>query len=549
MTYAALHDRIRRIGQAFMDLDLSVERPLLILSENSLEHAQIALAAQHVGVPSAAVAPAYALVSKDYGKLRSIVGQITPGAVFARDAEAFVPAIEAVFDTDVPVIAVTGPPAGRKTVAWDDALRTQPTRAVAAAHAQTGPDTVAKFMFTSGTTGSPKAVIQTQRMLCSNMEMVRDCYAFLQDQPPVLVDWAPWNHVASGSKMFNLALYNGGTFHIDAGKPSPQGIGETIRNLREVSPTLYFNVPAGFEMLVGAMRDDAELSRSFFADLDLLLYAGAGMAGHTWDALRALSVAAQGRRVLMGTGLGSTETAPFALFCTEEQDRPGNVGIPSRGVTLKLVPNEGRYEVRLKGPNVTPGYWRNPELTAQAFDEEDFYRMGDALRFAVPGDPARGFFFDGRTAENFKLATGIWVGVGALRAALVDALGGLVRDAVITGEDRAELGALLVPFRPAVEAVVPGGADLADPDLHAHPALRDRLSALLTDHAAKATGSAARISHAMVLTEPLSLDAGEVTDKGSVNQRAVLRHRADLIETLYSDDPRVLRAGRAKATA
>ena len=496
--------------------------------------------------PRAAVSPAYSLMSSDHGKLRSVAGQVTPGLVFAQSGPEFQAAIDAVVAPEVLVVTVEGALEGCRAVPWSELRATEPTEDVERAHAAVGPDTVAKFLFTSGTTGEPKAVIQTNRMLCSNQEMIRDCFAFMDDEPPILVDWAPWNHTASGNKAFNLTLYNGGTYHIDAGKPTPDGMAETIRNLREVSPTWYFNVPAGFEALVEAMEADAALRTSFFRRLRMMMYAGAGLAAHTWTRLGELAEATIGERVLLTTGLGSTETAPFALYCTDEQKTPGNVGIPARGVTMKLVPSAGKLEVRLKGPNVTPGYWRSPELTEAAFDEEGFYRLGDALRHAVPGDPARGFFFDGRVAENFKLRTGTWVAVGPLRASLVDRLGGLVRDAVIVGEGRAELGALLVPYLPRLRELAPEAE--CDADLMAHPAVRAELARRLARHAAEATGSATRVVRAMLLTEPLDLDRGEVTDKGSVNQRAVLRHRAELVEALYSDDPAVIHHQQEGAT-
>lgn len=550
MSYAEALGTVRAIAQKLIDLGLTTERPLVILSENSVDHALMALAAQHVGIPSAAISPAYSLVSTDYGKLRDIAAKITPGLIFAADGRPFAPAIEAAFEPDVPVMVAENPVQGRTTLMLDDVKRTEPTADVDRAHAAVGPDTVAKFLFTSGTTGSPKAVIQTQRMLTSNQEMVADCYAFMREEPPTIVDWAPWNHTASGNKVFNLVLYNGGTYYIDGGKPSPQKIGETIRNLREISPTWYFNVPAGYEMLVNAMERDEALRKSFFADLRMMMYAGAGMAQHTWDRLGELAVETIGHRVLLTTGLGSTETAPFSLKCTEEQERSGNVGIPSQGIILKLVPDQDKLEARLKGPNVTPGYWRDPEQTAAAFDEEGFYKLGDALRFAEPGRPEKGFFFDGRLAENFKLETGTWVAVGALRAKLVNALDGLVRDAVIAGENKPALGALLLPFLPKLRSLVADEAALSDQKILAHPAVRERLSALLSAHAAEATGSASRITRALLMEEEPSLDRGEVTDKGSINQRAVLRHRGDLVQALYSDeDPRVIRTSKNKKEA
>jgi feruloyl-CoA synthase len=539
VSYRQMFDSIRAIGQVLLDLGLSTDRPLIILSENSIPHALMALAAQYVGIPSAALAPAYSTTQGGYEKLHDIKAQITPGAVFAADLDRYAPAINAVF-ADLPRLGVSG---SGMALPWHDLLATQPSPHVTAANQATGSDTVAKFMFTSGTTGTPKAVIQTQRMLCANMEMVSDCYAFMRDEPPVILDWAPWNHVASGNKVFNMALYHGGTYYIDAGKPAPGLIDITIRNLREVSPTWYFNVPAGFEMLVEAMQDDPALASNFFRDLKLLMYAGAAMAEHTWAALDRLAIAVTGQHVLLSTGLGATETAPSALFCTEPQEKPGNVGVPNKGLILKLVPAEGRWEAHIKGPSITPGYWRNPRLTAEVFDDEGYYNLGDALRFADPEDPSKGFFFDGRTAENFKMATGTWVSVGALRGKLTNALEGLARDAVIVGEGRQELGALLVPFRPAVERIVPGGSALKDTDLFNHPALRARLAAQLVNYNATAGGSSLRVARVMVLTTPLDLDKGEVTDKGSVNQKAVLRHREDLAEALYTGDPRVVLGG------
>lgn len=543
VTYGQALQRVRAIGQFLLDLGLSPEKPLIILSENSIEHALMALGAQHVGIPSAALAPAYSTVSQDYSKLRDIAGQITPGLVFADKGETFRGAVDDAFGSGMPLVVVGDLPSGRaSTFAFADILKTEPTDAVEKAFDAVGPDTVAKFLFTSGTTGSPKAVIQTQRMLCSNQEMILDCYAYFRDEPPVVVDWAPWNHTASGNKVFNLTIYNGGSYYIDRGKPTPALFGLTIANLREISPTWGFNVPAGFEMLVGAMREDEGLRDAFFSRLKLLMYAGAGLAQHTWDALIELSEQATGKPILMTTGLGSTETAPFSLYCTDPQDRPGNVGIPAQGVTAKLVPFDDKYELRLKGPNITPGYWRNEKLTAEAFDEEGFYRIGDAVKFAVHGDPTKGFYFDGRTAENFKLQTGTWVAVGDLRAKLVNQFGGLIRDAVITGENEAELGALVLPAVSALKALIPNAQALTDEELFAHPEVRAALAEKLAAHQKVATGSASRVKRLLILVDPLRFEKGEVTDKGSINQRAVIRNRGDLVAALYGNDPRVITA-------
>ena len=545
--YGQALDMVRSIGQFLLDAGLSPQRPLIILSENSIEHALMALGAQHVGIPSAAIAPAYANAASDFAKLREIAGQIAPGMIFADDGTTFAPAVDAVFGASMAFAAVRDLPSGRANAHFFEAIiATPPTGAVDEAFAAVTADTVAKFLFTSGTTGSPKAVIQTQRMLCSNQEMIADCYAYFREEPPVVVDWAPWNHTASGNKVFNLTLYNGGTYYIDRGKPSPSLIGQTIANLAEIAPTWYFNVPAGYEMLIDAMRNDAQLRATFFSRLKMLMYAGAGMAQHTWDALVELSEQATGETVPIGTGLGSTETGPFAVFCTEPQDRPGNIGIPAQGVTLKLVPIDEKYELRLKGPNVTPGYWNNPKLTADAFDDEGFYRIGDAVRFAAPGDPRKGFYFDGRTAENFKLSTGTWVAVGVLRAQLINQFGGLIRDAVITGENRSALGALIVPSIPALRELVAGEPGLSDAAVLSHPAVRSALAERLATHQRQAGGSATRIERMLPITEALRFDKGEVTDKGSINQRAVLALRGDLVEALYADGPGVIQVARER---
>ena len=541
VSYAEGAAAVQAIGAALLELGLSVERPLLILSGNAVAHALMALGAQHVGIPSAALAPAYALAGDDRAKLAAVVAQLTPGAVFADHAGPFLPAIAATLDADVPLVSITGQAEGRRTLAYADLLQTPLSERVIAAHAAITGATVAKFLFTSGTTGSPKAVIQTHGMICANQAMVARAYGFGPDDPPVLVDWAPWNHTASGNKVFHIALHNGGTYYIDDGRPTPEGITRTIANLREVAPTWYFNVPIGYQFLLDAMEEDEALADHFFSRLKLLMYAGAGMSQAVWDRLAALAARKVRGGVPIVSSLGATETGPFALYYAEAKDAPGNIGYPARGVTLKLVPSEGKLEARLKSPSVTPGYWRNPELTAQAFDAEGFYCLGDALRFAVPGDPTAGFVFDGRLAENFKLATGTWVAVGALRAELVNALGNLASDAVIAGEGQETLRALLVPSWAAMRAVAGLGPDAPQAQVLAHPVLRAALTERLTAHARAATGSASRIVAALVMEQPLSFAKGEVTDKGSVNQRAVLRERADLVAALYGDDPRVIR--------
>ncbi|MDD7972429.1 feruloyl-CoA synthase [Roseinatronobacter alkalisoli] len=524
ISYAQARDMARHIGAALLGLGLGPDRPLLVLSENSLEHALLGLGCTYAGIPYAPVSPAYSLVSKDHGKLRDIVALLQPGAVFADDGAAFAPALQAIAAARQSVITLRG--GGSDTVAFDDLLTADPA-AADTARAALSPDTVVKYLFTSGSTGSPKAVINTNRMICAMAAMLRDCYRFLTWEPPVVLDWAPWNHTAAGNKVNYLVLTNGGTYYIDDGRPVPGKFDETLRNLREISCTWYFNVPVGYDMLIDAMEQDDALAQKFYAKLGMLFYAGAGMAQHTWDRLSALGRRVTGRDVLLATGLGATETAPFALACTDIQDKAGNLGVPSRGLTLKLVPSGDKLEARLKGPTITPGYFGDPARTADAFDEEGFYCLGDALRPADPQDLAKGFYFDGRVAENFKLSTGTWVSVGAVRAALVDAMGGLIRDAVIVGENQSELGALLL---------------LSD---KARTMPADELTAVLQDRLAKAakqaTGSASRVRRALVVETVPSFDKGEITEKGSLNQRAMRDSHAPRIAELFSDSDGIIR--------
>lgn len=519
ITYAQGRDAAQRLGAGLLGLGLGPDRPLLILSENGLEHALLGAACFYVGIPFAPLSPAYALVSDDFGKLKHAVALLRPGAVFAEDGQVFGPALAAIAAEGLKVITRRAPLSGARL--YDDLLCTDPTPALHARRAVTG-DTVVKYLFTSGSTGKPKAVINTNAMITTNQAMVRDCYRFMARTPPVVLDWAPWNHTAAGNKVSYLVLTNGGTYFIDDGRPVKGKFAETLRNLREVPCTWYFNVPVGWDMLVEALEQDTALAAVFFRDLKMMFYAGAGMAQHTWDRLRAVGRKTTGAEVLLSTSLGATETAPFALSCTRLQDRAGNVGVPARGLTMKLVPTGDKLELRLKGPSITPGYLNDPDTTKAAFDDEGFYCMGDALRPADPDDLTQGFVFDGRIAENFKLNTGTWVAVGAVRAGLVDAMGGLIRDAVIVGENAADLGALLL---------------LSDAAIAMHPSARTKaLHAALRHAAQAATGSASRVRRALVLKEMPSFDRGEITEKGSLNQRAMRARHAALIAGLYRGD-------------
>ena len=537
LSYSQMLDRARRIGQKLLDPELSTERPVLILSGNDIEHAQLALACILVGVPYSALSEAYSLVSSDFSKLKDIKGLLNPGLVFAADGETFARALDTVFD-DVTVM-VARRPNRPDALLFSDVLATEATAAVDAAAAAVRPDTIAKWLFTSGSTGSPKAVINTNGMIAANQMMVRDCYAFVEDEPPVILDWTPWNHTAGGNKVFFLVLFNGGTLYIDDGRPTSSGIDKTLRNLAEIAPTWFFNVPRGYEEMVHAFDRDHTLRNTFFSRVKMLMYAGAGLGQHTWEALQRQSVEATGERVLIASGLGATETAPFSLMCTIEAERAGNVGIPAKGITLKLVPVGDKLEARLKGPNITPGYWKQPELTAKAFDEEGFYNLGDALRFADPDDVYRGFYFDGRTAENFKLRTGTWVNVGRLRTGFIDHFDGLVKDVAITGFDEEFLGGLVFPDLRAARELA-GDDRLEGEALMGHPAVRAAFADKLRDLASTSTGSSTLIRRIILIARAPDIDRGEVTDKGSINQRQVLSNRAGDVAEIYGGSHRVI---------
>ncbi len=538
ITYARALQYVRSIGEALLKRNLSPERPLVILSGNDLEHAMLGFGAMYAGIPYAPISPAYSLISSDFGKLRHIVGLLTPGMVFASDGKQFQRAIEAVIPPETDLAFTRNPLADRPSVSFEELAATTPTAAVDAANAKVGPDTIAKFLFTSGSTGMPKGVINTQRMLCSNQIMCRSALQFVQNEPPVILDWSPWHHTAGGNHDVGLALYNGGTFYIDEGKPLPGAIEHTVRNLKDVAPTWYFNVPKGFEALLPFFRSDAQLRQNFFSRLKVLWYAGAAIAQHVYDEMQDLAQQTIGERVLFLTGLGSTETAPFAMSRMWVSSHGVNIGLPARGTVMKLVPADGKLEARFKGPHITPGYWRQPELTAKAFDEEGFYKIGDALKFEDENNPIQGLLFDGRIAEDFKLGTGTWVSVGALRAKLIAHFAPYVRDVVIGGADRDYIAVLIVPDVEILRTLAPDLPKTATAaQVLEHPNVKAEFSELLKSFAKASTGSSNRVMRAILLAEPPSLDVGEITDKGSINQRAALAHRKDMVEDLYTDPP------------
>jgi feruloyl-CoA synthase len=513
LTYRETLDAVRKIGTALLERGLSQDKPLVVLSDNSIDHALLMLGAMHAGVTYAPVSPAYSLMSQDHAKLKYLFELLRPGMVWVSDPQRFGPALAAVGATATPIA---------------DLLQATPGRRIDEAFANVTPDTIAKILFTSGSTGMPKGVINTQRMLVSNQEMTLRGWPWVSDRPPVLVEWLPWNHTFGGNYGFNLVLRNGGTLHIDGGKPMPGALIETtVRNLKEVSPTQYYNVPRGFDLLMPYFESDADLRRNFFRDLDIVFYAGAALPQNLWERLEKLASAEKGGKLAMLSAWGSTETSPLATQVHFPIPRAGVIGLPVAGCTLKLVPSGSKLEVRVRGPNVTPGYWKREDLTKAAFDEEGFYRIGDAVKFADPADPTQGIVFDGRVAEDFKLSTGTWVSVGTVRVNLIAAGNPVIQDAVITGHDRDEIGALVF--------LSPAAKDMDAAAVEAR--LKGALAAL-----ANTGGSSTHPTRLLVMSAPASIDAGEITDKGYINQRAVLENRAALVELLHAGGAGVVTA-------
>lgn len=532
ISYADMLDRARRIGQALLDRGLSAERPLVILSGNDLQHFQLVLGAMYAGIPYAPLSPAYSLLATDYGKLQELIARLTPGAVYSSDGTAFSRALAAVLPDDAELILDQGDAAGRQASRFPSLLETTPA-GVDQANACVGPDTIAKFLFTSGSTKNPKAVITTHRMLCSNQQMLLQTFPFMADEAPVLLDWLPWNHTFGGSHNVGIALYNGGTLYLDDGKPTPRDFALTLRNLAEIAPTIYFNIPKGWEMLTEALELDASLRATFFSRVKLFFCAGAGLSQAAWDKLDAIAVDHCGESIRIMTGLGMTETSPSCTFGTGPIVKAGYVGVPAPGCRVKLVPVGEKMEARFHGPHVMPGYWRAPDLTAQAFDQDGYYRTGDALRFVDASRPELGFMFDGRIAEDFKLSTGTFVSVGPLRARVISQGAPYVLEAVVTGINRNAIGLLLFPRLENCHALsgLPAGAGAAQ--VLASTPVRAFFQRLLAGLNADAGGSSTRIERLLLLEEPPSIDQRELTDKGSVNQTAVLTRRAAVVEALY----------------
>ncbi|MEK8052940.1 AMP-binding protein [Ideonella sp. DXS22W] len=542
LSYSEAKQQVDSLTQALLDLNLAPGRVVTILSGNSLEHALLTQAAMQARLPVAPISPAYSLMSQDHAKLKYLFGLVQPAVVLVQDGPMFQKALDALDLRGVTVLHVERPPqlpeGCTPSRAFETLARTPVTPAVAESIAAITPDTTAKLLFTSGSTGMPKAVINTQRMMCANVAQSSQVRRPTADHHPVYLDWMPWNHTMGGNALFNALLNEGGTLYIDDGRPLPGQIEETLRNLREVSPTYYANVPAGYAALAAAMEKDSALCDNFFRNLRMMAYGGARLPDDLYERMQALAVRSTGHRIVFYTGWGSTETAPTSTGTYWNTERVGLIGLPFPGVELKLLPTAGgKYELRLRGINVTPGYYGRPDLTQAAFDEEGFYKIGDAGSFVNPDDPAQGLIFSGRVAEEFKLTTGTFVHVGELRTAAIAAASPVLLDALVAGQDRPFVALLAWPNLHACRQLI-GDPEAGFDTVVAHPAVRERVRAGLSAHNAEAAGaSSMRVARVLLMTEPPSIDGNELTDKGYINQRAGLDRRAALVERLYADTP------------
>ena len=533
VSYAQAWNTARNIAQALINRGLNAERPVVILSENSLEHALLALGCMVAGVPFVPTSPPYSLISQDYDKLKHVLRTVTPGMVFASDAR-YAKAIAATVSSDMEIVMNEGGIEGQQVTSFEALCQTPATAQVEAAIAATGPDTIVKFLFTSGSTKMPKAVINTQRLWCANQQQMMQSMPVLAEAPLVLVDWLPWNHTFGGNHNFGMVVFHGGTLYIDDGKPTPTLMHETLRNLREIAPTVYFNVPTGFEAIALAMKTDDLLRKTLLSRVQMFFYAGAALAQPIWDSLYESQEREIGERIVMGTGLGMTESGPFGIFVTNPNVSAGDLGVPTPGLELKLVDMGGKTEVRYRGPNITPGYWRNEDETKGAFDNEGFFCTGDAVKWIDETDLHLGLKFDGRIAEDFKLATGTFVSVGPLRGKIIAAGAPYIQDVVLTGINLKEVGAMVFPT-PAVRALSGLAADAPLADVLGSAPVLAHFQNLINELAKTATGSANRIARMCLLSEPPTIDKGEITDKGSINQRSVLTHRADTVAALHEE--------------
>ncbi|MDD5286119.1 MAG: feruloyl-CoA synthase [Desulfuromonadaceae bacterium] len=538
LTYSETAGLADSIAQGLIDRKLGPERPVMILSGNSINHALLMLGSFIAGVPMAPVSVAYSLLSDDFRKLKAIFSEVKPALVYTESGMMFSRALNALDLSGVEVVIKDGEVDGVSTTPFASLLETPATNEVEDAFAKVDSGTIAKLLFSSGSTGQPKGILNTHGMLCANQQMLAQLWPFTKETPPILVDWLPWNHTFGGNHNFNLVLKSGGTLYIDEGKPVPGLVLKSVNNLAEISPTIYFNVPAGFAMLLPHLERDEALRSSFFKKLQLIFYAGAALPQDMWQRLEAVSILATGHKVQMTSSWGSTETSPLATSAHFPIDRAGVIGLPCPGVCIKMVPIGEKYELRVKGPNVTPGYLNRPDLTRDAFDADGFYKIGDAGIFADPACPSRGITFAGRIAEDFKLTTGTWVHVGKTRLEVLTSAAPAVQDAIVAGHDREYIGILAWPNIAGcreicrdTEAVMTTGELVRSKEVVEH------LRLAITKYNGTHMGSATRIRRIMLMTEPPSIDANEITDKGYINQRAALERRENLVEQLYETKP------------
>jgi feruloyl-CoA synthase len=537
ITYKEFLIQIKSVAQALLNRGLSLERPVAILSDNSVDNALLLFGAMHVGIPVVPISPAYSLMSNNFGKLKYILGLTSPGLIYIADGNKFSRVLKNIDFNGAEIVVSSNAPVDIKSKDFLELLSVVPTSEVEVNEIKVGPETIAKILFTSGSTGQPKGVINNQRMLCSNQQAVSQVWTFLDKKPPVTVDWLPWNHTFGGNHNLNMILRNGGTMYIDGGKAAPGIIEQTVANLKEISPSVYFNVPRGYDMLIPYFENDPDLREIFFKDLDVIFYAAAALTQSTWKNLERLSKQTTGKRVFMLSGWGATETAPDCTQVYWPISKAGVIGLPIPGTEIKLVPNEEKLEIRVRGPNVMPGYFKDPLLTKEAFDEDGFYLIGDAAKFENPQDPSKGIVFDGRVSENFKLSTGTWVSVGNLRTSIVACADNVIQDLVIAGHDRDEIGILVFPNIPGCRCLCPE-LSLEAPvvELIKNKNVRAALLDGLKVHNSASVGSSTKVACARFMSEPPDIDANEITDKGYINQRAVLSQRNKLVTLLYSFD-------------